>query len=99
MVTLLDEAKSLADAHRKYDPETTVVKFFPSNQEEVCLLEVSRAAPAIGEILPFRFSPDPKNGLPHPSVLILLHPDDWERVQRRDLCLPSEWDISGATDV
>lgn len=100
MKALLDEAKELASAHRKTDPSTRVVKFFPSGRpDQVRLLEVSKSAPTTGEIMPFTFAADPPHGVDHASTVILLSPEEWMAVQKGKLSLPADWNISTAKDV
>lgn len=100
MKAILDEAKELASAHRKTDPSTRVVKFFPSGHaDQVRLLEVSESAPTTGEIMPFTFSADPRHGVDHASTVILLSPEEWKAVQDGKLSLPAEWDLSVAEDL
>ena len=72
-------AVELADAHRKADKATTLIKLVESGiQNEIHLLEVSDSAPNSGEVLPFRFAADPVHGVPYPSVVILLNPLEWQ---------------------
>lgn len=100
MKAILDEAKELASAHRKTDPATRVVKFFPSGHpDQVRLLEVSESAPTTGEIMPFTFSVDPRHGVYRASTVILLSPEEWKSVQEGKLSLPADWDISTAEDL
>ncbi|WP_159397892.1 hypothetical protein [Sorangium cellulosum] len=93
-----DVARQLAAAHRHADPATTTVKYFPSHAE-VRLLEVSAAAPTTGEILPFQFEPDRANGVDYPSIVILLSPAEWARVENGSLPLPAGWDLDQAEDL
>jgi hypothetical protein len=99
MRSLRDNARELAQAHRRADPETRLIKFFPANgTEEIRLLEVSGAVPTTGEVLPFSFQPDPAHGVYYPSTVILLSPQEWQRIQNRDLELPPGWNIDNAED-
>ena len=98
--SLEDVARDLAAAHRKQDSQTSTIKFFPGAQkDEVCLLEISAAAPTTGEIMPFRFGADVANGVEYPSVVILVSPDEWQAVQAGKLSLPQGWNLSTAKDL
>lgn len=89
----------LAQAHRHADPATLLIKFFQANgTEEIRLLEVSEAAPTTGEVLPFSFGADPARGVDYPSTVILLSPQEWQRIQSRELELPPGWNIASAED-
>ena len=93
-------SSDLAAAHRKADSATTTIKFFPgAKQGEVCILEVSSTAPTTGEIMPFRFGPDPANGVDYPSVVILVSPSEWQDIQKSKLPLPNGWDLATAEDL
>ena len=100
MKDILDEARELAKAHRQADPETMVIKFFPAEQaEKIRLLEVSGSAPTTGEVMPFTFPADPRRGVGRPSTVILLSPDEWQKVQNGHLPLPPAWDLETAEDL
>lgn len=100
MKAISQEATDLASAHRKADPDTTVIKFFPSaRSNEICLLEVSKSAPTTGEILPFTFRKDASNGVDYPSTVILLSPQEWQELMTGKLALPEGWDLDTAEDV
>jgi hypothetical protein len=100
MRALEEVARELAAAHRKSDPKTKTIKFFPSLQgDEFRLLEVSDAAPTTGEVLPFRFPSDQANGIDYPSVVILLSPKEWLDIQAKKLPLPNGWDLPLSEDL
>ena len=100
MRDLRDVAFDLAKSHREADRDTTTIKFFPSaRSNEVCLLEVSSSAPSTDEIMPFRFAADGANSVDYPSVVILLSPQEWEKVQSGNLSLPEGWDLLTAEDI
>jgi hypothetical protein len=93
-------ALELADAHRRSDSSTTVIKWFPNaQQDQIRLLEVSSEAPTTGEVLSFAFASDPASGVDYPSIVILLSPEEWQQVQRGKLSLPPGWDLSQASDI
>ncbi len=80
-------ARLLAGEHMSQDPGIREVYWAP-DANEVRLVEVSDSVGDTGEILPFRFSPDPPD-VPFPSVVILLGRGDWERVKHKVLALPA----------
>lgn len=90
MKTILEVARELATMHRQEDPETEEV-YLADADDEVRLVEVSRSIPWSGEILPFRFTPRPDQGIPYPSIVILLNPDEWEALRSGKLALPKGW--------
>lgn len=92
-------AIKLAKGHRESDPSTLLIKYFPSNNKEIRLLEVSKTAPTTGEIMPFRFGPDASNGIYYPSIVILLSPNEWEQIQAGGLKLPRGWSLKEAVDL
>ena len=93
-------ASDLARAHREADNNTTLIKLFGSDrQDEIHLLEVSSSAPTSGEVLPFKFAPDPANGVDYSSIVILLSPAEWQQVERGELSLPEGWNLAKAVDL
>ena len=95
--TTHDVALDLAKAHRKADKKTMAV-FVSDDDREVRLVEVSGSVASHGEVLPFRFAPRPKDGIPFPSVLIVLSPAEWEMVQSGQLNLPEGWALPTRID-
>jgi hypothetical protein len=87
---ILDVAKHLAEGHRQEDPATIEI-FLAEDPVEVRLVEVSGSVAGSGEVLPFRFAPCPDQGVPYASVVVLLGPDEWKRVERGELALPPGW--------
>ena len=79
-------AKLLANEHLREDGEIERILWAPA-ENEVRLIEVTNSVTDRGEVLPFRFSPDPPE-VPYSSVVILLGPGDWKRITARELDLP-----------
>lgn len=79
-------AKLIASEHRKEDHEIQEIFWVP-NPDEVYIIEVSNSVPDTGEVLPFRFAPDPPD-IPCSSVMILIGPNDWQEIQMGNLSLP-----------
>jgi hypothetical protein len=84
-------AKLLAGEHMSQDEGIREVYWAPA-ANEVRLIEVSRSVNDSGELLPFRFSPDPPD-VPYQSVVILVSPGDWKRVVDGDLQLPETFGV------
>ncbi len=89
---LTDIANELADAHREADPDTLGVYLAPDpSEQEIRLVEVSRSVGTTGEVLPFRFGARADQGIPYPSVVVLLSPEEWEQLSAGKLQLPATW--------
>ena len=86
-----ETARFLAGEHMKEDEGLRTVYWAPS-EDEVYLVEVTTSAPDSGDVLPFRFTPDPPD-VPFASTVILLSPQDWERVNRKELELPGSFSV------
>ena len=82
-------ARLLAREHSAEDTGIEAIYWAPSD-DEVHLVEVSTSVPDRGEALPFRFASDSPE-VPYPSVVILLSPGDWTRIESRQLELPSSF--------
>ena len=93
MKSVFDVATDLAKAHKHEDPETDEVYLAvtPESATEVRLVEISGSLGNSGEVLPFRFAPRADLGVPYASVVVLLGREDWERVKRGELSLPTGW--------
>lgn len=83
-----DVAKYLAEAHRKADKRTCGVWLVPDDNE-VRLVEVSQSTHYTGELLPVRFPA--KGEVTYPTVIVLLHPKEFEQVESGELELPFGW--------
>jgi hypothetical protein len=93
--TYLETARRLAAAHRAADPATLLVLLDRDPAEkEIRLLEVTPSAPTMGELLPVGFMPRPDLGVPFPSTVMLLSPDEWSAVRKGRLDLPEGWSSS-----
>ncbi len=89
-------ARVLAEAHRNLEATITrIVRIVGPNEadgrEPIKLLEVNTAAVASG-IWPIAFSPDPPE-IPYGSVVVEVSPDEYEAIVRKQLSLPSGWDL------
>lgn len=91
--TVSEVAKILAEAHRKDDPRTIDV-FWAEDPHEVRLVEVTDSVAQMSqqEVMPFRLTARPDQGIPYPVVIILLSQEEWNAVARGELSLPAGWD-------
>ena len=93
-----DVAQLLADAHREAEPEIIrIVRLVGPNEAEarepVKLLEVNPATSPSG-VMPIAFAPDPP-GVPFPSVVVEVTPDEYARIAGGLLALPHDWRLGG----
>lgn len=94
MGTVLEEAKKLTQEHT--DEIVSVVSvWLCQHDEQIRLVEVddtySDPIGSTGEVLPFGFAAQPDLGYDHPTVLIVLSPEEWNQVQSGKLSLPEGW--------
>ncbi len=85
-------AIELARAHRDIDPATKDV-YLASGENDplIRLVEVSASVPTTSEFFPYSFMDDPQNGVPYPSVLILVSPGEWKSLMEGKRNLPPGW--------
>lgn len=92
-------AKELAK--RNYDLELGLVHVFRLNSnveteaqptEPIKLLLVNEATVSSG-VLPLHFGPAPEIGIPYPSIIIEVIPDEYEMIKNNQIKLPWGWKI------
>lgn len=85
--TVEQVAKDLAAAHADNDNELTQIWWCPDD-EEVRLIEVSDGLCGVSEnaVYPFAFVPTAE--VPYRSVVVLLSPEEAERVESGELNVP-----------
>lgn len=88
--TIQAQAKVVALAHRKSDPEIVAVYVVPDT-DEVRIVEVSRSIGTTGELVPFRFSGRKHSDLPLDTVLVLVSEEEYELLKSGALDLPEGW--------
>jgi hypothetical protein len=97
MVNGLDKkeiARSLAEAHRRFEPSISrIVRVIandePEAHEPVKLLEVNPETSPSG-IVPIAFGPDPPR-VPYSSVVIEVTEAEYESIRAGELPLPVGW--------
>jgi hypothetical protein len=60
--------------------------------EPIKLLEVNANTVASG-IMPLHFGPAPGSGIPYPSIIIEVTPDEFDKIQSNEMKLPEGWKI------
>jgi hypothetical protein len=90
-----DTAKKQAEAHRRIEPSILrIMRIVTSGEESpaepVKLLEVNRDTSPSG-IVPIAFGPT--EGVPFPSVVVEVTPDEYEKLTRNQLELPAGWKL------
>lgn len=58
--------------------------------EPIKLLEVNANTVPSG-VLPVNFGPAPASGIPYPSVIVEISPDEFAKIQSHELALPKGW--------
>lgn len=84
------QALSLALEHRQSDPELVAVYVSPED-DEVRIIEVSKAVATTHEIIPFWFAARPDRGLPFPTRIIVVSEAEFDLIQKDELGLPDGW--------
>lgn len=88
-------------ARRHYESEPGITEIYticaPSELEAVPtepikLLEVNQQTIASG-IMPLGFDPAPASGIPFPSIIIEVTPEEWDKIHRKEWFLPHGWSV------
>jgi hypothetical protein len=77
--------QGLASVYRLVSPVET-------ETEPIKLLEVNRDTVPTG-IMPLGFDAAPERGIPYPSVIVEVTPDEYEQIRSGALVLPNGWQI------
>jgi hypothetical protein len=56
------------------------------------LLEVNDSTVPYG-VMPLYFGPAPSTGITFPSVIVEVTPEEFEKIEKRELSLPAGWSI------
>lgn len=93
-----EAAKDLAKRHYQVeDGLTRVFRYTRKAEVEVAraepikLLEVNEYTVPSG-IMPLYFGSAPESGIPYPTVIVEVTPEEFEKIQRRELKLPEGWE-------
>ncbi len=63
-----------------------------SAAEPIKLLEVNQNTVESG-VMPLHFGPAPASGIPYPSIIIEVTPNEFEKIRTHELTLPNGWEI------
>lgn len=89
-------ARLIADAHRAVEPAIAGIYRIesPGHEEDpgepIKLLEVNPNTPASG-IMPVGLSAHPANGIVFPSIVVEIHPTEFEQLKQGVITLPNGW--------
>jgi hypothetical protein len=90
-------AKDLARKHYQIEGGLTrIIRLMAAPEAEVRpaepikLLEVNDSTFPSG-IMPLQFGPVPSSGIPFPSIIVEVTPDEFARIQSQELTLPRGW--------
>src|SRR5262245_31897206 len=93
----ISAAKELAKRHYQVEAGLTKVFFCSgaptlevSPVEPIKLLEVNKNTIPSG-VMPLHFGPAPASGIPFPSVIVEVTPEEYERIKAKQLQLPNGW--------
>jgi hypothetical protein len=64
-----------------------------TDAEPIKLLEVNRDTVPTG-VMPLAFDAAPERGVPYPSVIVEVTPDEYEQIRSATLRLPNGWRIA-----
>jgi hypothetical protein len=94
-----EEANELARKHYQFEAGLTrifrisgsaQVEFQPN--EPIKLLEINENTVPSG-IMPIQFGPSPAAGLTCPAIIIEVTPEEFDKIQSRELELPHGWQV------
>ena len=94
----VEESAALARAHYEVEPGLRAIYRLESadpNDHRIKLLEVNEQTVPTG-IVPVGFPAHPASGLHYPSVVIEVTPQEYEAIQRKQLNLPTGWEVRDA---
>jgi hypothetical protein len=93
-------ARWYSKQHRKTDPGLVAIWYLPQNspEREIRLVEVnSLLGERIDDFLePIDFGIDTGTENAHKLMVLDVTPEQWERIEKRDLRLPTDWSLDGA---
>lgn len=94
----VEESAALARVHYEVEPGLRAIYRLESadpNDHRIKLLEVNEQTVPTG-IVPVGFPAHPASGLHYPSVVIEVTPQEYEAIQRKQLNLPTGWEVRDA---
>lgn len=95
-------ARDLARKHYEIEAGVTqIVRITGSAEveadpvEPIKLLEVNENTVAAG-VMPLHFGPVPASGIDYPSVIIEVTPEEFHKIENKELQLPAGWKLGDA---
>lgn len=88
-------------AKKHYEVEDGLTRIFrlhskaeleANRAEPIKLLEVNENTVPSG-VMPLHFGAAPTIGIPFPSIIVEVTPEEFTKIQRRELYLPKDWEI------
>lgn len=97
-------AQKLAQQHYRLQPEITEIRtvgngFVEQTQGAIKLLEINPSIPASGVAMPLGFKAMPASGIPYPSIIISVNPEEFRRIESGEMLLPPGWNIQESKSV
>ncbi len=91
VATVKESAEALVQHHLKVDPKTQLILWVPDDSPtpKIRLLEVTPRTSYTGDYYAVEFSPTAE--IPFTTVIMLLHPREWEMMKDGVLELPESW--------
>ncbi len=94
-----EAARELADWHFGVEPDLKrVIRIVTDDEdsvgEPIKLLEVNEGTVATGSVEAFAFAPS--TSVPFPVVIAEVTPEEYERIERKEIALPEGWSLSKA---
>ncbi len=93
-------ARWYALEHRKTDPGIVSIHYLPTNagEREIRLIEVNRLIGSRNDdaLEPIDFGIDTGMESAHKLFVLDVTPEQWERIQKKELGLPANWSLGGA---
>ena len=85
-------ADKLVQAHYQNDRRMEKAKiFFSADDQTIRLLELTEAVPTENDVSVISFDAAPRQGIPYPSSVILVNHEDWKRLEKGLLAMPTGW--------
>ncbi|MGI4789438.1 MAG: hypothetical protein ACRYFS_11385 [Janthinobacterium lividum] len=72
-------AQRLADYNVEAAPETEAIYYFP-HPDEIRLIETDPTTLPSDPMVPYYFGASPKSGVPYRSAIVLIRPEEAERI-------------------
>ena len=90
-----------AERHYKTDIGVDKVFYLPTNapDREIRLLEINKMISEMDTLEPLDFGVDIGGANPHTLFVLDVTPDQWEAINRKEICLPIGWTLEGMQTV